>query len=341
MKYFYHIIFMLAICGSLHSQDVPEVQTPIVTKITATWCSNCGSWGWQFFEDALEDNNSNSILIAAHPSGNLQSFEGQDLATNFSALGQPKFYLNNTDFGVNSVNLSSKRQELLNEISTLSNQSPVANTGLTVTRDGNTLSATSKTKFFQPASGNFFLSIFILEDHVIENQSNQGPNADHRRVLRGSFEGNTFGSSIAQGEIAEDMEFDETFSTQIGSTWNADNLYFVAVLWEEVDGKYVYVNANQVQETTVSSTNLAAENGFDFSWVSSDQDLSFKINSQESGQTGNIRLYDLNGIEVWNTTFLSQKGSIWITTPSERLSTGAYVATLELNGSKQSLIAIK
>ena len=56
-----HIIFTISILVSSltigFSQDVPEVQQSLITKITATWCPSCGGWGWTFFENILADND--------------------------------------------------------------------------------------------------------------------------------------------------------------------------------------------------------------------------------------------------------------------------------------------
>ena len=37
------------------AQTVEAKQNTLITKKTATWCSFCGTWGWDFFENLVED----------------------------------------------------------------------------------------------------------------------------------------------------------------------------------------------------------------------------------------------------------------------------------------------
>ena len=53
------------------AQQVAQVQRSIVTKRTADWCPNCGTYGWTYFKDAIEQNGDKAVFIAAHYSGGL------------------------------------------------------------------------------------------------------------------------------------------------------------------------------------------------------------------------------------------------------------------------------
>ena len=67
------LLFFALSFSNIHAQDVPEVQRTLLTKVTATWCPSCGSWGWSFFEDIIEDNTGKATFMGAHHSGNLVS----------------------------------------------------------------------------------------------------------------------------------------------------------------------------------------------------------------------------------------------------------------------------
>ena len=109
-----HIIFTISILVSSltigFSQDVPEVQQSLITKITATWCPNCGGWGWTFFENIYDDNADKALLIAAHYSGELQTSVSSDFADNFNISYQPFFILGNENQNVNGETVSWRRE---------------------------------------------------------------------------------------------------------------------------------------------------------------------------------------------------------------------------------------
>ena len=68
--------FLLSVClllgaNFIFAQEVPEVQRPLVTKISATWCPPCGGWGWTLMEELVIDNEDKATLIVAHHDGQL------------------------------------------------------------------------------------------------------------------------------------------------------------------------------------------------------------------------------------------------------------------------------
>ena len=63
MKQFTLLTIFCIASISLFSQEVMEVQQTLLTKRTATWCPYCGTWGWGFFEDLIEDNEEKAVLI--------------------------------------------------------------------------------------------------------------------------------------------------------------------------------------------------------------------------------------------------------------------------------------
>lgn len=286
------ILFLPILSGA---QEIPTTQKPLVTKITATWCPNCGSWGWTFFHDIIDDNPNNAIFLAAHPSGDLVSPEGQDFNSNLGASGQPKFYMNEQLIGVNSGNTAALRTQVSDDILAMNGQSPVVGTGIEVTRDGNTLTATTNTKFFSAADGDYHLAIYVIEDHVIANQANNSASADHPFILRTSFGGSTFGNSIASGAIAEGFEVQRTLTTTLLSTWNVDNLKFAAVVWKNVDGTFEYVNGNQVTESIINSNEEADFSAFKMSWMSQDASPQLTMTADKNYQALQLQVYTLDG----------------------------------------------
>lgn len=73
------------------AQQVEEVQRTLITKRTASWCINCGTWGWTLFDGLVADNEDKSVLIAAHYDGDLENAAAEEITDNFGGFYQPRF----------------------------------------------------------------------------------------------------------------------------------------------------------------------------------------------------------------------------------------------------------
>lgn len=257
------LIICLCFIGlsSSYAQEVPEVQKTLVTKVTATWCPNCGTWGWDYFEYAIEDNSDKAVFVGAHHSGGLESAAGSAFSDNFDAPYQPYFYAGNADMDVTSGNTTAKRTELQNIINANAEMAPVANIGFTANLTDEFLTIEAKAKFFQEATGDYYMAVYILEDMIVHNQSSNSSMAVHPYVMRTSLTDSSFGDVLMNGTIAMDTEFDQSFSLQVNPNWNKDNLVLIGVVWEKVDNTYQFVNVNATTDfdASTTSTNVITE----------------------------------------------------------------------------------
>lgn len=246
------LAFLCLLCASslLQAQEVPEVQKTMITKITATWCPNCGSWGWDFFEGVIEDNGlDKAVYVGAHHSGTLDSDAGEAFSNNFNAPYQPYFYAGNQDIGVSSGNVAAKRMETQELINQNADNSPVANVGFEATLAGNSLTVATKTKFFQAADGDYYLGLYILEHNVIAAQTSNSNMASHAYVLRTAITDDIFGPQIASGMISAGTEVtDQAFTYELNDSWAVDNLTVMGVLWKKEGDTYQFVNVNTINE---------------------------------------------------------------------------------------------
>jgi hypothetical protein len=262
-----HIVFTLTIVlfsiNAVVSQTVPNVQQSLITKVTATWCPNCGGWGWDFYEDLYQDNANKALMITAHYSGDLQNPTAQDFASNFNVNYQPYFILGNENQNVTPSNAASKRTEIKNQVDANYISAPIANTGLLVEKDGNMLNVTTRTRFFQQTQGEYYLGVYVIEDGVINFQQGQGDNAVHKNVLRASMSDSSFGEFLDDGTIQEFSEYFKTFSIELGS-WNINNLEIATIIWEKVDNTYEFVNTNSTTELTTVGVSVIPENVISF-----------------------------------------------------------------------------
>lgn len=255
------LFLALMIVSSVRAQDVPEVQQSLITKVTATWCIHCGTWGWNFFANVLEDNNSKAIIWASHYSGNLNNATSNAISSNLNVPGQPVFVLNNTNQGVGSSSVDTKRTAIQNAVNANAEMSPVANAGMLASLEGTELTVKTKAKFFQEGDGNYFLSVYLIEDGVSAAQTGQGSGAvPHKQILRAAMTTDVFGIELADGAVTSGTEFDETFTMTLDPTWDATKIEVAAIIWKKNGNTYEFVNGNSTTDldaTIVSTHDLA------------------------------------------------------------------------------------
>lgn len=298
-KTFLPLVFIFLFANSLFAQDVPEVQRPLVTKIAATWCPPCGGWGWDFFENLVIDNEEKATMIVAHHSGDLVTVAGDAFSTNFNSPYQPYFYVYNDDVGVNSSNAAAKRTEVKDMIDVEAAKSPIANAGMNLFLTGDQLVIDTKTKFFQAASGEYYIGVYAVEDEVINDQAGQGDNAVHEKILRGSLTGETFGALLMTGDIAVGSEFTNSFTTEYDG-WDLDHLEIVTIVWKKETDTYVAVNTNLSSNfVMVGNVNILLENAAMeiLPNVTSSQST-INLDLEKELENATIELFDLDGKKV-------------------------------------------
>ncbi len=240
-------LFLLAISIGFfaQAQEVPQTQSSLIIKKTATWCPPCGGWGWDLFEELIADNEDKAILWAVHYSGDLVSATTQGINSNLSGDGQPRFYLNNVDQGTSSAAI---RSAIMSGVNQNALQAPTVNAIATnISVANNQISLTVKSKFFAEASGDYFLNVYIVENGVVNNQAGQGSDAVHEKILRDEMAGTTFGDILAQGTIMANSSFSTDFTIPIANDWNPDNIELSVVIWKKNGSKYDFVNGTKVQ----------------------------------------------------------------------------------------------
>lgn len=246
MQKFTISIALLVLTFSGYSQDAPETQSALVTKISATWCGPCGGWGWDLFHDLISDNEAKATLMAVHHSGNLLTPTSGALADNFMITGQPQFFLGNVNQGVGSSSAAAKRVEIQNLVDEAADQAPIVNTGINATYSETTqeINVDTRTEFFQDADANYYLGLYIVNDGYVGFQQSQGANAEHEKVLVTAFTASHFGEQLTTGAVTDGTTMDGSYNIAIDSEWDVEKLEVVAIIWSESNGVYTYVNSN-------------------------------------------------------------------------------------------------
>ncbi len=223
------------------AQQVEQQQRSLLTKRTADWCPYCGTWGWNFFKDAIEDNGNKAIYIAAHYDGGLSIEAATDITENLGGGYQPRFFLNDADQGVSSGNASAKLTSLKEAIDENFNLAPIANCGFEPLFENGKIKVGAKVKFFQAAEGEYYLGVYLLENNVTAYQASIGNNAVHPKLLIASFTTGSFGQLITDGSIAAGQEFELDFSHDEASITGRD-FEVIGIIWKKEGDKYVPIN---------------------------------------------------------------------------------------------------
>lgn len=308
MKKFTSSIFIFFFFASfIFAQDVEQVQRTLITKRTATWCGNCGSWGWQMFKHLLDENEGNAVLLAAHHSGDLHNSVAEAITDNFTSFSQPRFFLNHTDQNASSGNWSSVAGDMKTQIdNAFQNQNPIANVGFTVWEEptDGTLGIQAKVKFFEDADGEFYLGIYLVENNIISFQASQGNNANHAKVLRAAFSNSAFGIPITSGSVNQGQEF--SFIPDDFNTMNlvpTANHEFVGIIWKKVGANYEVVNVQLVEETEVNVSNVTEVDAglatFNISPNPANSIAQLELNLFQKVEAMELSIFDASGKMVW------------------------------------------
>jgi len=331
------IVLCLGINTAVDAQTVPETQMPIITKIAATWCGNCGTWGWNLFEGLLEDNEGKAIFLNTHYSGDLISAASSALSSNLNANGQPKFYYNNDNTSASANSVAAKRVEIAGMVDATNLEAPIANTGLEFDYDGYAFNIKTKTKFFSEMTGNIHLGIIALESKVVNNQASLGV-VEHTYIVRGAESGNTFGPMIASGTIDAGTEIEGTYTFTREASWNADNITLVALMWSEENDNFTYINGSYGVEAMPSSLNVDLGGAFNAQWRSNDSENELFIQTSTDLGTTDINVYNVNG-QLVKQLFQGELNQGEYHLPVENLNSGNYFIEINSEKGKETLKA--
>ena len=308
------------------AQSVPQEQRTLITKVTASWCTNCGTWGWTTFEGLVEDNEDKAVLIANHYSGDLSNTTSDEIAENWNVASQPRFFTGNDDQSIIPSNVDDKRIAIKDIVDANFMNMPLANAGIEASINGDQLIINTKTKFFQATSGEYYLGVYVVENGVINNQSGQGANAVHKKVMRGAVTPSTFGDLLMNGSIGMNMEFDKSFSITLDSNWDINNLEVITIIWQKENDTYSFINTNIITDiaatTAIENVLAQALQGATIkvtpTIVSTQATLSIDLEKDLLDST--IQLFDLQGrkisdifqgkLNAGNTTFTINKKSV-------------------------------
>jgi hypothetical protein len=319
------------------SVDIPQTQRVVIVKKTADWCPNCGQWGWTLFNQLVTDQAERATVFAAHYSGGLSNAVATAIAANLPGASQPRFYVNQSDMNANSGNGTTVRNQVNVQVDNAGQQSPVAQTGILATYEGNRLFIRTRTRLFQNwTDGELFLGVYLIERSFTGNQSGQGANAQHKQLLRSVVRGEWYGVPILSGSSTDGLLPEMADTVTLGNL-SPQNLEIATILWRRNGNGFAVVNTNSTRNITelVSATNdpavfpgiafVVAPNRLESNSVA-------RITLAEAQPLVNISVFNIGGQHL-TTIYDSALGSGSFEFPLEHLlglPSGVYIVKLRV-----------
>ena len=225
------LVFLCLITFSGFGQN-----NPVFTKVTATWCPLCGTWGWDYMESMKDEFQTGpGVLLGVHYSGDLQNPTAQWFSDNLRPSGQPKFYVNNLNIPVGPSNWEGQVQIAKDrtEDALSSGFDVISFNG--VAMENREITATINLKDIPATENELYLAVYVYENNVQAEQAGNGLSL-HPNVLRLAL-GTTIGDVDFDG-ILVDAATDYTFIGEANDLWTEEELGLLAIVFEKVNNTY-------------------------------------------------------------------------------------------------------
>jgi hypothetical protein len=246
--------------------DTTLVQKVLVEDFTGHKCGNCPRASKALY-DLKAIYGDRLIIMAVHagtfatvfPPGapyytyDFRNPTGVELDTDFgiSVAGNPNGMVNRREVNGSVIVSSTQWADEVATVLTSTDPVPasitIETTYNSVTRE---LQADIKTKFFEDLSGAYRLSVYMLEDSIVNWQKdydvtpNDVPDYVHREVLRGSMNG-TYGDIVTSTAAGSESDF--TFNATLGTDWNENKMYILAFLHNDTTREIIQVEQKHVE----------------------------------------------------------------------------------------------
>jgi hypothetical protein len=243
--FFLSFLFFSSHLSAQTDIPIPEQQIPLVTKISASWCPYCGTWGWDLMEGLFQDNSGISNMLSLHYSGDYRTDAGAKMTSNFGAVGQPQFVLNSQLLSVNGSTAQTKRPEIQKAVADNAALKPVVQTGIKAGTYEGQFNILTNTRFFQAAEGEYYLGLYLLQQEFVGPQAGRTSSSVHKNLLRMNFMDSAFGELLVQGPVNAGSEVFLQRSVSLNSiAYPLGNISVLSIIWKKEGSRYVVVNTN-------------------------------------------------------------------------------------------------
>ncbi len=260
-------VFLVVSCDRIsppYSQEIPTVVTKrkvLLEDYTGHTCPNCPKAA--LAADTIENYlfKDQVVVVALHVGSfatpvagpfyyDFRTTEGTELDNYFglSTSGLPKGMVNRADYdSLHKKNYSTWNNAVYNQLLKPAEASIVISNSYN--QSNNTVTTNVNSTFLKSLTGNYFLSVFYVEDSIIQPQATTSggviSNYVHMHALRGSFNG-TFGDQIA---VNPDSNFIATkqYSSPLKSDAVPKNCRVVAFIYNYDTKEVVQADEKQIQ----------------------------------------------------------------------------------------------
>jgi len=245
-------VLIASACKKDEEED-PEALNPTAAQkgfsleYTSTTCPTCGSRGGPLLHQYAKDA-PHGVVLAIHVNGSSDPMADNSISYGFSSDrpsggGIPSFWVGDTK-------TSTSDQDAMKNL--VGSGDAIAGIDIKYTKDGSNMKVETLTKFFKAGSGEYFLSVYILEDGIDGSdtapagykQPGGAPGYIHDFVLRAAANNMVMGEKIVTDPSA-DKEISKSFTIPLKADWEK-KLYAVAVLWKYDQAatiKFGYINS--------------------------------------------------------------------------------------------------
>lgn len=326
----------------------------LLHKITATWCTPCGTWGWSLAEALREQTSGQAIYLGLFASASKASqnaeFYNQTAATlahAFTFSGYPSFGINGLPFSESSatggIDANQVEADVLNAADAFGAQDPPASAAGYYSMDGDQIMVQAKVRFWEAMEGAFYWAAYIVEDNAMNVQSGRslsGNEVPHHDVLRASMspEG-AWGTLIDSGQLSAYAEYTADFSyTLTDSSWNRDNLKVYLVLWSKEQEQYRFVNAAVAESNPVAVARRDSSVLNIQPFPNPAENILHVTVFSKSSKSSKLSITNINGVRAtefrdWTLT----SGLNHRTVDISGLAKGLYILTLRTAGHVESI----
>lgn len=249
--------FVFVLPTSIEAQ-IDYTQHSLISKRTATWCTNCGRHGWDMMEGVIEDTGDvpEAMALAVHISGDLQNEVSDIFVEYVGGSGQPQFFVNKQNIGLTRTNVEQKRGEVLDLVVQNAQQNSSVGFDAQASVQNDIIEVKTDFELAQDLEGTIKLGAYLVLNNFIHNQAARGSNASHKRLLWRSFTMDASGIEVegAAGPNSQDFELNISDIDH-----PVENMQVIVVAWQELNGNRNFLNGRllDVQEGTVSTADIS------------------------------------------------------------------------------------
>jgi|GEM_PF-1845458 len=305
MKQIFTLIIVLGLSFVSYGQSFKN--KPLISKKTATWCPNCGTWGWDFKLAILEEISAeDATIVALHHSGDLANETSIAVTDAIGGAGQPVFFLNNTNLNASSGNWSGKLDELKTNVEAMNSEIPAFGVELHAYpgASANEIVTEIALHVNQAVEGEYYIATYLVTNNIVNNQAGNSQSAEHKKILLDEFSGSPFGREIGNGPILEGV-IDFSITTTFESLPDASTDVAV-VIWQKDGDEYGVVNTAVIEGVELLSSNDDVNWVTDASSYYAQNLINVSLQSEEVIGEYKINILSTNGQivkSVSNTTF--------------------------------------